>query len=208
MNYSFVQTMLDRLFSSKTRVKLLTHFLKNPNKKFYVRELTRQIDERINSVRRELENLLELGLLKDSRDDKKRYYQVDKTFVYYKELKALFTKAMTMPRTKLVDLFEKAGTAEYVVLSGKFTSSPSGVDIFMIGEFSKPKVLKIIEKLEKEQEEELTYTIMKKSEFTFRREYGDRFLKRIFDHDYEVVIDKISEEVKEAKKPSTERLYF
>lgn len=203
--------MLERLFSSKTRVKLLQLFLKNPNKKYYVRELTRHIDERINSVRRELDNLLQLGLLVDFRDEKKRFYQVDKSFVYYKELKALVTKAMTMPRAKVVTLFEKAGKAEMIVLSGKLTNSPSGIDVLLIGEFKKQAVGKVIEKLEKENEQELNYSIMKKSEFLFRKEYGDRFLRRVFDHDYEVLHDNITQELEEKKKKKEQqqqRTYF
>ena len=46
--------MIDQLFGSKTRVKLLELFYSNPNRSFYVREITRKIDEQINSVRREL----------------------------------------------------------------------------------------------------------------------------------------------------------
>lgn len=44
--------MIDALFGSKTRVKLLHLFLNNPGQPFYVREITRKIDEQINSVRR------------------------------------------------------------------------------------------------------------------------------------------------------------
>ena len=46
--------MVEQLFGSKTRVKLLQLFYSNPNRSFYVREITRKIDEQINSVRREL----------------------------------------------------------------------------------------------------------------------------------------------------------
>ena len=47
--------MIDTLFGSKTRVKLLYLFLNNPGRAFYVREITRRVDEQINSVRRELQ---------------------------------------------------------------------------------------------------------------------------------------------------------
>ena len=55
--------MIDALFGSKTRVKLLHLFLNNPGQPFYVREITRKIDEQINSVRRELSNMLEVGII-------------------------------------------------------------------------------------------------------------------------------------------------
>ena len=56
--------MVEQLFGSKTRVKLLKLFYSNPNRPFYVREITRKIDEQINSVRRELANLLSIGIYK------------------------------------------------------------------------------------------------------------------------------------------------
>ncbi|MEK7562001.1 MAG: hypothetical protein AAB541_04030 [Patescibacteria group bacterium] len=55
--------MFEQLFGSKTRVKLLSLFYSNPNRSFYVREITRKIDEQINSVRRELANLLSIGIV-------------------------------------------------------------------------------------------------------------------------------------------------
>ena len=56
---------LEHLFGSKTRARLLGVFLNHPNEAFFVRELTRKIDAQLNSVRREIENLLALDLLKE-----------------------------------------------------------------------------------------------------------------------------------------------
>ena len=55
--------MIDSLFGSKTRVKLLNLFLNNLDQSFYVREITRLIDEQINSVRRELANMVSVGVV-------------------------------------------------------------------------------------------------------------------------------------------------
>ena len=57
-------TPTEKLFGSKTRAKLLRLFFENPEKSFYVREMTRVIDEQINSVRRELLNLESIGIIK------------------------------------------------------------------------------------------------------------------------------------------------
>lgn len=57
--------MLEQLFGSKTRSRLLKIFLLNPQKAFFIRELTRIIDTQINSVRRELDNLLRCGIIRE-----------------------------------------------------------------------------------------------------------------------------------------------
>ena len=66
---------LEKLFGSKTRAKLLALFFENPDKSYYVREITRVIEEQINSVRRELTNLNALGLVKTA-----HLYYVDVLF--------------------------------------------------------------------------------------------------------------------------------
>ncbi len=55
--------MLDKLFGSKARVKILKLFLLNPGKKYYIRQLSRDLKLQLNSVRRELSNLEQFGLL-------------------------------------------------------------------------------------------------------------------------------------------------
>ena len=56
-------SMLGKLFGSNARVKILKLFLLHPEKKFYIRELSRRLKLQVNSVRRELENLEKFGLL-------------------------------------------------------------------------------------------------------------------------------------------------
>ena len=62
---------IDSLFGSKTRVKLLNLFFNNPNTNYYVREITRLIDEQVNSVRRELSNLQEVGIVVSTNNERK-----------------------------------------------------------------------------------------------------------------------------------------
>src|SRR5471030_3208683 len=82
--------MVEQLFGSKTRVKLLRLFFSNPNRSFYVREITRKIDEQINSVRRELSNLLSIGIITSDNTNNKLYYEVNQKFEYFEPLQQIF----------------------------------------------------------------------------------------------------------------------
>ena len=82
--------MIEQLFGSKTRVKLLQLFYSNPNRAFYVREITRKIDEQINSVRRELSNLLNIGIITSDPTQNRLYYEVNQKFEYYRPLAMIF----------------------------------------------------------------------------------------------------------------------
>jgi len=84
------EKVIEQLFGSKTRVKLLQLFYSNPNRAFYVREITRKIDEQINSVRRELSNLLSIGIITSDASNNRLYYEVNQDYKYYKPLGQIF----------------------------------------------------------------------------------------------------------------------
>jgi len=91
--------MIDQLFGSKTRVKLLKFFFANQDEEFFVRELTRLLDEQINSIRRELINLAEAGVVKSIDKENKVFYQLNKEGDMYEGLdKILSPKVEASPR--------------------------------------------------------------------------------------------------------------
>lgn len=84
--------MIEQLFGSKTRVKLLRLFFSNPNRSFYVREITRIVDEQINSVRRELANMLSLGIISSDSSNNKLYYEVNQDYEHFDALQSMFSE--------------------------------------------------------------------------------------------------------------------
>jgi len=73
--------MLRHLFVSKVRVKLLQTFFAQPNKPHYGRKLSRRLGEQINAIRRELDNLKEVGLLKSEKRGNRIYFYLNKDFI-------------------------------------------------------------------------------------------------------------------------------
>ncbi len=84
--------MLGRLFSSRTRVKLLELFLLHPEREVHVREICRIAELNINAVRRELANLEELGLLRSRTAGNARFYTVNIAFPVYGELTSILVR--------------------------------------------------------------------------------------------------------------------
>ncbi len=128
--------MLKRLFTSKVRIKLLKLFLTNPDKEFFIRELTRKLDEQINSVRRELDNLKKVGLLTSKSKNRKKYYQVDTSFMFYNELRSMMLKAMNT-NEDLVKSIQKLGKIELLILSGVFLNKEAEADLLLVGDVNK-----------------------------------------------------------------------
>jgi hypothetical protein len=191
--------MIDQLFGSKTRVKLLQLFYSNPNRSFYVREITRKIDEQINSVRRELSNLLSIGIISsDTNDNNNRlYYEVNQAFEYYKPLQEIFGGATpstgTTPKTGAAPTqdFKALGNVDLVIYTGQFTrDESSGIDILLVGDINSTQLDKFVEELEAKESKELRYTVMGPSEFAYRQQVNDRFLTLVLSSKLQVVLDK------------------
>ncbi len=185
--------MLEQLFSSKTRVKLLKLFLNQTEEKdYFIRELTRVLGEHLNSIRRELDNLEDLGLVLSQEKDKKKYYSVNKDFILLPELKALLLKSRELGDQKLVQQLEKVGFLDLLILSGSFVgNTDSDVDLFMVGRVQKAKLERLIRTHEKDSGKEIKYTVMSKKEFQHRIDLGDRFLYTILNSRKIMVINKL-----------------
>jgi len=74
--------MLEKIFSSRTRVKILTLFSLDPGEKFYIRELSRKLKMNTNSIRRELKNLEDIFLLISEEKGNLKYYKMNEQFQY------------------------------------------------------------------------------------------------------------------------------
>lgn len=158
--------MIDQLFGSKTRVKLLQMFYGNPNRSFYVREITRKIDEQINSVRRELANLLSIGIITSDDANNKLYYEVNQDFDYYAPLSEIFGAAEPKKGKKVVktnsasDSLKSLGNVELALYTGQFTRDErTGIDFLLVGDINQTQLDKFIAELEKKEGKDIRYKI-------------------------------------------------
>jgi predicted transcriptional regulator len=195
--------MIEQLFGSKTRVKLLQLFMANPNRAFYVREITRKIDEQINSVRRELANLLGIGIINSQESDNRLYYEVNQKYVHYKSLKSIFTnkklrksESIKLP-TGVIGQIVDLGAVELAILSGGFTKDPrAGVDLLVVGDVNRSKLEKLVKDLEAEEGRELDYALLSPEDYDYRLGVKDRFISNILGAKKTVLVD-VKERIKQ-----------
>lgn len=190
--------MIDALFGSKTRVKLLHLFLNNPGKAFYVREITRLIDEQINSVRRELANMLEVGIITSNNTDNKLYYEINQRYEFYVPFRAIFAdqkvssvKSVKTPDDNTLEKAIKKLPGARVALAGGVLveGSVSGVDLLLVGDIPKKKVDEVVAMIEQSEGRELTYSTLSYDDFYYRLSVRDRFITSILSSKHEVLID-------------------
>lgn len=197
--------MLDQLFGSKTRVLLLRLFLNNPDKYYFIRELARNLNLHLNSVRRELENLEKIGILnsfdhletqtpitEEEIKDNKKYYRLNSQFVFIEELRSLFIKSHILMEQVLIDKVNKIGEVDFLLLSGIFVGrSDALVDLLLVGNINKQKLIKLINGFEKELGRSLNYSIMSKPEFLYRRSIADRFIFDLLENKKLILINRL-----------------
>ena len=183
--------MLKRLFTSQARVKLLTIFLLNPEKEYFIRELTRKLDEQINSVRRELDNLKKIGLLRSRMKNRKKYYLVNRNFMLFHELRSIIIKSMNS-KENLVKKIEKFGKLDVLVMSGVFVDKSASVDLLAVGELDKAKFDDFLNR-ELETKKPIKFSILTREDFLYRLKCNDKFIKDILtDPDNIVAVNRLS----------------
>jgi len=204
--------MIEQLFGSKTRVKLLQLFYSNPNRSFYVREITRKIDEQINSVRRELANLLSIGIISSDDQQNRLYYEVNQEYEHYKALAAIFgghqlaTPVAEETGGDGLKALKAIGNVEIALLTGVFTRDEGvGVDFLVVGDVNHTQLDKYVADFEAKEGKEIRYTSMTYPDYQYRKQINDRFLATVMAAKKQVLIDKHGEFTdkkpeKEAKK--------
>lgn len=187
--------MLERLFGSRTRVKLLRLFLTNPATPFYVREISRKVNEQLNSVRRELANLMTLGVVTVIEQTDKKFFQLNTKFVLTDELRALLLKSQLLLEEDLVRRIRESGKVRYLALTGSFTGAKQSVtDIIVVGKVDRALLVHTVERFQRELGRELNYTLMSAREYNERRTLGDKFLLTILNNPKIVVVDEMADE--------------
>lgn len=216
-NHYFYFFMLAKLFGSNTRAKILKLFFFHPDERYYIRQVARNLDLQVNSVRRELENLEKFGLLvsetgeskkeeKGEEEDKKgkkakkrkpnkqekKYFRVNKDFPLFEDAKSLIVKSQILYKDNLVKKLKRVGSPKLLILSGIFVNRLDGaVDVLIVGRISKTRVIKIISSLESDLGREVNFSLMSPSEFKYRRDIVDIFLYDILEGEKIIVIDEL-----------------
>lgn len=165
-----------------------------------MRELTRKIDAQLNSVRRELSNLVELGLVVEmdeqtdaKKTERKKYYSVNKNFILFEELRALFLKAGVLIQQDLVKTLLVDPAIQVLALTGLFVGKPDAeTDILIIGNPDTRALQERVGEFEQILGREVNYTVMPADEYLYRRDVSDRFLASIFQSEHVVMHDALT----------------
>lgn len=171
--------MLDRLFSSETRVQLLELFLSREEQRYYVREIARELKRDISGIKRELDNLEKAGLLTSTKIGNLRYYAVNKTFPLYPELKAIIDKTRGVPQAIGEALRGVAGIRVALIFGKREVPEGEAIDVLVMGRPQMAQLNRVVAALELRIGRSINYLVFDERELQRRKAEGDPFLREV-----------------------------
>lgn len=189
---------ISKLFGSKCRSKILEKFFlefeAGNNEWFHMRAIARELDEQINSIKRELDNLTEIWLLKFKEEAKKKIFYLNIHFFLFKEFKDIFIKSYN-PIDKVKKFLTSQKTLELAIanesLKYKMIDNWKTIlDIFLIWEIDKALFNEFlwITFFNKK----IKYAIITKDDFYNRLNYWDKLIHNILSQGWNLFyIDKM-----------------
>ncbi len=183
--------MLERLFISKVRVKILKQFLLNTGEEYHIRALVRLLNEEINAVRRELKNLEAFGLLHSRRQTNKIVYSLNTSCTFLYELKSMLLKDSEELRLMGKVLGAIKNVDSVIVTQAYMTkkyADENDVDLLIIGNPDINKLTKEMNSVEKELGRELRMAVLTKEDYEFRKKRREKLILDVLEKDKIVLL--------------------
>jgi len=186
---AIMSEILEELFNSKTRAKVLKLMFRNPEKGFRVKQVAERARADYFAVRRELDKLKEIKIV----NYRNKAFSINLGFSFYNELKNLVLRSTPVAKEKILKQLKKIGKLRLIILSGVFLNIENArADLFMVGEnIKKRKLETILQNLEAEVGKEIDYVTMDLHEFKYRKNMFDKFVLEMLEGPKQILLDKI-----------------
>jgi len=160
--------IINILFKSRIRQKILVRFFADESNKFYINEMARIVGTTQGTCRRELNKLVDMGLLITSKQGNLHYYHVNKENPLYAEFKTIIQKTIGIEAI-LGNALQVVEGIAYAFIFGSYAKKEfkpgSDIDIVVIGAVKEAFLMKTLKDIEKTIGREVNYHIYTEREF-------------------------------------------
>ncbi len=169
----------------KNQAALLNLFFTNPERSFYMQEIGRILGKKPGTFQRTINNMVSEGMLISEHKANARFFQVNKKYPIYKELKSIVFKTVGV-QGSLREVLDEIGDVRFAFIYGSYAkakeTSFSDVDLVVIGNTDEDKLIKELDTLENKFQREINYKL-----YTFKK-----FMKEIEEEPFliEIMRDK------------------
>lgn len=181
--------ILEDLFNSKTRARILKLMFRNPEKNFRVKQVAERAKVDYFAARRELDKLKKIKII----NYRNKSFIINPLFNFHNELKNLVLKSVPISQDKILLQLKKIGKFKLILLAGVFVNAEnSRLDLFLVGDsVSKRKLERLLKNLEAEVGKEIDYVLMDTQDFKYRQNMFDKFVLQILEGQKKILLDKI-----------------
>lgn len=190
--------ILEKIFGSATKARLMRSFVFNPDTIFDINSLAKKIKARANGIKKEINLLEKAGLIKRRATKNENGRSVNgatlnQNFKYLEALREFLLKVSPLTDDTLARKLSLAGRVKLAVVAGIFINEEnSRLDMLVVSDRPDEKKLKkILTEVESEFGREVSYSLMSAEDFTYRLSMGDKLIRDVFDFPHKVVINKI-----------------
>ena len=165
--------ILDKIFTGKIRVQLLTKLLLNPGRTVYLRGLERDLGVSSNTVRLELNKLSDMQLIQEYSETintKTKHYIVNTKRPMFKSLRGVILQHVGLDQI-IENVLDKLGNVDEVYLTGDLALGKNSpfVDLVIVGDIDKAYLYQLIEKAETLIDKKIRVGLYQPQEFTEKK---------------------------------------
>jgi len=186
--------ILETLFSSGPRVRILRAFLFQPETKLTVSQIAERADVTGGTARSHAEVLHKINLLKKVKMDGDDAWQLDTDSKLRKPLHQIILMHQKVTPEDIAERLRKVGDVSLLILSGVFTGAQNRpIDVLVSGRnVDKSKLSRALTNIEKNYGTELRYTYLPEDEFNFRFNVYDRLIRDVLDYPHQILINDLN----------------
>ena len=170
---------LERIFSSRVRIQLLSHFLMHPDAREHIRALASRVDAQYNAVWKELKNLENAGLLQSESIGGRKVYTLNPHASIIPELRSILLKTVAAGNHVRASLGSLEGI-KVAFIYGSFAKgevdADSDLDIMFIGDIDLETIAPVINQLETMLARDVNYVLFTENEWNSRLEDKEPFV--------------------------------
>ena len=168
----------------KTRRAVLAATVMHPEKWWFLADLARHLGVPPSSIQREMNSLVEVGILLRKREGKQVYFKPDPNCPILTELQGLMRKTLGLADVLRDILTPFAKSVKIAFIYGSLARSEelseSDVDLMIVGDIMLADIAPAIRKAEEKLGREVNPVIFSMEEFAKKIAIGHHFLKTVF----------------------------
>ena len=207
-----MEQILEKLFNSVPKARVLRIFMQNPDQSFTFDMIVLKSNVKNIQARKEIHRLLKLGVILEKKTTIKKeipgrkgkkgavktvrteIYSANQDFEIFQELRNLIIKSSVASKKSLLQKLKKLGRIRLAMVAGTLINNDRGrTDLLLVADdITKGKLERFLSELESEVGKQIHYTLMTKDEFTYRINMYDRFLRDILESPHEKLINRLN----------------